>query len=800
MRLRTIADLRVPLIASSLAVLAGCAAKPIDGTVTTPPTVLQIFSTLAGSQSVLMYSGDPNDTGKTTATPPPSYDGFEIDFDQPMAASSVSNFLDRDFLDRVSACSPLASPSIKLLDVADGNRVIAASVCYDPASPVGGHPHATVIASNQVYSATATPFTCQEFSATSASDNKGEALKPNHQYALQFATAGLAGSNGQTLVAPTGPGWSNGTFSFTTSGFAIMAVGYVDPFTEYFHWLKKPFAGFEKDLLPEDGQNGRPSFGIQPTNASPLIVVFTEPVAKGSLADPNSTTGGQIITVTRKANSSPFPTFTTGENQRTLSINPGVNAASLTVSGVEQGSWEPGGEYLVNIGGGITSLDGSTLGTAVQYDVPAASTIPAGQNNAGQAYPLASVASTPGDGAIAQLSWDPEGGSLGYPGGLYASIVYQVPVDPASVTTANVTMTGPSGAVPVCLQVPANLDNQVVRVIPNPTNLACSVFAEDPVGGTSMDPTRIVHLKPGAIYTINAKNIKAQSGIPGVTSTAIVDFKETFTTANFRLYALEAGAGTGDIDRSLGNPADMPVNGTLSATFDDTATGVTATTLTLAEVDAKGNAVQVPIAAPSDVTTAPLNAGCTNQPASGCTGVSWSVKAASASYAVKFNQRYQVKASQAIKDPNGTPVTAEGCTTGDCSDTKSFTTAKFNVRKITPKENGVFKVTFSNEVLASSLVQGQFFLYSVDASGKLTAVPITCALPTDNTATSVTCRPNTLLTANNQSYLAAVAFTTSQPLKVAPTITGSDGNQYPADPVSGTFVGSVSKAFKTLCP
>jgi len=274
----------VPLLTIT-AVLAGCATSTTDqpGNFNSNPQVVAVYavdSAIGALPDVLIFSSDNADSGKVSTNPPPSYGGYRVEFDQPVAGESVANNADvgATIGGAASFCSPIAGSPIQLIDVqGDATRPAGpavASVCYDATSPLGSHPHVLVIpGAGALRDPTAKPLTCNAFAPeTSNSTNKRDVFKPNHKYGIQVKSGVVKNRAGKTLTAPT-TGWVGDTFQFTTSGLKIMAAGFQDPNTGFFVWLDKPEPGFEKDLAPITATYQ------QPSDSSPFLIVLSEAVS-----------------------------------------------------------------------------------------------------------------------------------------------------------------------------------------------------------------------------------------------------------------------------------------------------------------------------------------------------------------------------------------------------------------------------------------------------------------------------------------------------------------------------------------
>src|SRR5438067_3235052 len=274
MRLSLGAGCRTPLLASCVAVLAGCAGSTTQKDSSTPPTVTAVFSvdtnlfagaTTTGPKApqpdVLLYHQ--TDT-RVSAKAPASYDGIRIEFSSLLDASTVAAPIGlgagSGTIANASFCPPLgndpANAPVQVLDVSGANggppnNVIPSSICFNPSSDLGGNPNVVIQIGASALSATAVPFTCQSFSrpVTGGTNANFTSLVPNKPYAIKLSP-NIKGTNGQALVPPTGGNpsgkWSGGTFNFTSSGFEIIAAGIHAAHTVFFSFIDKPMPCFCK--------------------------------------------------------------------------------------------------------------------------------------------------------------------------------------------------------------------------------------------------------------------------------------------------------------------------------------------------------------------------------------------------------------------------------------------------------------------------------------------------------------------------------------------------------------------------
>jgi hypothetical protein len=799
MRLSNGAGYRAPLLACCLAVLTACAGGTTQKDSSTPPTVTAIYAidtnlfvgaTTAGPKApqpdVLLYS---QTDARVSDKAPASYDGLRIEFSETLDSSTIASPTNLGAASGTTAnasfCGPLTGDPTKdpvqVLDVSGANggppnSVIPSSVCFNPSSDLGGNPNVIVQIGGSTLNASSVPFTCQSFSrpATGGSNTNFTTYVPNKPYAVKLAST-ITGSNGQALALPSGGNpsgkWSGGTFAYTSSGFEILAAGFQDDNTGFFTFLNKPSKGFLKDLNAVDASTYR-----QPATNTSFIVFTTLRVNRaGGVA--SDAAGNPAITVKRKANGTDFPVFPFLSNlgdRREIFVIPGEDGDA---------NWEPGVEYVLTVAPGLTSTDKAlTLGgTGASYDFTVASA------------PLALTGSFPGPSATSQPLIRDAGPAnvnlIGAAPTAYAGLVFQAGIDPATVTAANVVLKDAAGAV-----VPA-------AVVPG----------EDPsIGNPDAQQTIYVtpnaNLKPATTYTITTANLKVATGIPGLSGQPIANSSTTFTTENFRIDRVntegQKGATPGgtpdilDVTRRTDNDAESVVDGSLKVRFTDSPTAATVTAGNLQLLEGTGSTA--PPVAGITVTADP-----TPTAGQGLAG-SATVKAP-ATYAIKFGQTYSIKAAPAITGPGGVALKAEGCTTGDCSDVRTFTTRAFAPTVTAANTSGssiTVTVKFNYDVDPTTVAPANVNLFKQGATS--TSVALSCAgtgLGLQSDKRTFTCK-TTAPASLNTNYLATAVFTS--PAKVAATTaarSSTNPNQGPfnADQATGQFTGTVSATVLTPC-
>lgn len=760
MRRHFAAGISAPLLFAGLAsILSGCPTG-IVGTNEAdpnPPTVTAVYAqdrqgtALAGAPlpDVALYlSADPGSTSggpRISAAAPSSYGAIRIELNTTLDPATAPA---TETLNGATNCVQAAS--VHFLDVTGSatvapNTEIPSSVCYDPTTAIGGNPAIVVIPGNIAAPAV---FTCQTFTQVGK-------LLPSHTYAIKLDAANLKGANGKALVAPTGGGWSSGVFTFTTTAFEILETAYQDPSTGYFHVLDKASRGFLKDLNPEDAATFR-----ETTGQDPFYIFLSDVPKTASDGTPltSDVTPTPAVTVQRAKDGSDFPAFI---DNATYTVN-GISADPRVIAVTPVETWEPGVQYKVTVK--------STL---------AASAARGGAALGGSDRVYTFTAAT---GSTKAISSNILANATAVTLGSVIDVEFQSPIDPASVTAANVQLLQGTTPVPADVALVTDANNQTVEITPQ------------------------APLTPSTEYTVKINNLKT-AAVPSELAGKTFDaYTNTFRTITFGIQRIANGTtSTTSIDRSTAQSALLPATGNLTVTFNSTPTGVDSTSLKLLEL------------APDGVTT--TDTGATVTPVAGST-TKFTLKVP-ATYAVKFNQRYQVRASTSITGA-GTNVKSEGCTgTGDaCAEIRTFQTTPFvatipaaNVSTTT----GKFRVTFSYgadsttidpQLPLTAASDKAVKLFKQAADGSLTAVAITC---TPLQATSATarktftdCQPAANLDANSP-YVINVVFTSANPAKVAPTLvvvaataTAPEISQ-PADQTTGSFAGNRSLNVRSAC-
>src|SRR6266849_13891 len=172
----------------ALALAAACSTSIVDqpGNFKQAPTVTRIyavdpplnspffsFNTGVTFGEVLIYSSNTSDN--VTATPPPSFTQFRVEFDQPVDATKLLKSKQADTLVgstsslnggfTFSYCAPadLTNPGVQVVDVDTPTHTIVSSICYDPTTHIGLAPHVSITPGRGTVSGNATPFTCHSF-------------------------------------------------------------------------------------------------------------------------------------------------------------------------------------------------------------------------------------------------------------------------------------------------------------------------------------------------------------------------------------------------------------------------------------------------------------------------------------------------------------------------------------------------------------------------------------------------------------------------------------------------------------
>ena len=718
-------------------------------------------------------------TGKTSKAPA-SYGSYRVEFSEPLDGAKIA--VNND-LTASSFCSPVGAAAVgdssksplQLVDVAGSgtvppNQVLGTSNCYDPTSGLGQNPHLTVAVGDGVaFDPKAQPFTCQDF-APSGGNASGDVLRPNAQYSFNLKGAGAVGSASNLALAGAT------TFAFTTAGFELMAAGTQSVNNGYFAWLDKPYKGFQKDLAPVTQAifNGGPCNSTQttpcvPAQLQPFLLVFTSAIDPASAA---------AVTVTRTTDD---PSCTTANPATSCFQSTGTVAAGI-LSLAPNDTWEPGVSYKITIPATVASVGvgaaaGTPLGTAKTYTFTADS--PA----------LSILGATPAAGAT--------GVSVGFGS---VTVEFQAPVDPATVIAANFTVKAADGTV-VAAAPPSPF------VVDGTNGQQVEFDLASPAGANNA-------LTPSTSYAVAATNVKAAPFLPAnLAGKPFPPFASTFTTNSFamtHLY-LPGSKKAASIDRSVTVSATHLIDGTLQAAFTDApstvpADSVSNTSLQLLELNNLGAATAIPGTTVMPFTPTKLDK-ITN---------SYTIAITDTNFKLKFGTGYQVKAAVTIKDSpapagSGQALKAEGCTTGDCSDVRTFTTNKFTATLArcddlapkscpTPSDPTLteFRVRFSYPVQASSVNPTLPTLVTLVKAGG-TKVVVNCPALLDDKQTRIFCTSATKLD-SNASYTATAVFTSGPGAAlVTPTFKGTAGT-FNADQTTGSFFGSLSTTFMTSCP
>lgn len=781
MRQKISAGFSAPLLLGSLAaVLAGCPTGIVETNAATPPAVTAVYAVdvsgggdngpLPSVALFLAIDQGAKSGVRVSAKAPASYGGVQVEFDQSLKGESVAQV---ETLNLQSSCTQ--STSIQLVDSDAADAVIPSSVCYNPSTVIGSNPFVLVTAGSSMDAAKV--FTCQKFSAKNA-------LAPGHNYAVKITSGSIIGSNGKAVAAlPTGGGWSGGSFKFATSDFEVLGTEYQDASTGYFHLLSKPAGlGFGKDLDAEGAAFRQPATSdtffivmsdvvntdnngnlLTATSKGPCDPTADPPDAAcaafagtfcADLSSKAAPTNGEChlpaSTVTR-ADGSAFPSSADngsyGGDSRVIGVNP-------------NGTWEPGVSYIVTISNDLQSADsGNALGGAA----PTTFTFKT------QAAPLAEISASP----VANQTAVSATTSI--------SIQYQAPIDIASATPANVKLTTGGADVPYTVSTSAGSNYQTLKIKPT------------------------TRLKPETAYSVSVSGLTGKS-IPAETAgKTFAAYSNKFTTATFRISKLYNAAEDitdlpdfTDIDRSTTQSPSRVANGTLTVRFNNAATGVSSSSVHLLEVAPSGTTTEV-----AGTTVAPV---VTDGVAS---KTDYTIKAPS-TYAVKFGTRYQVKADTSITNPDSVALKAEGCSGGDCSDIRAFTTNKLapaicigtSACKATSKTTGTFTVTFNfgldetsvNSQLPKGATDKAIKMFKKNADGSLgAAIAISCTDIAVGGKTT-TCAPTAPID-GNATYLITVVLNKGSEAKVAAALGGISQDQ-----TTGLFFGNRSATFLSSCP
>jgi len=813
MRLCHRAGHAVPLL-TLFTLFAGCATStvPQPENFTSNPQVVAVYavdSVFGTLPDVLIYSTAADDAGKISTNPPPSYGSYRVEFDQPINGTTVANNADRSATigGNATFCSPLSNNPVQLVDVGAASAPIRSSVCYDATSPLGSHPHVLIVPGDTTGG---DPLTCHTFSRNAAVGTGTNVLEPNHPYGIKVDAASIQNGAGKPLAAPTGVGWQGDTFRFTTSGFKFLAAGYQDPNTGFFVWLAKPEPGFEKDLAPVGSSFQKPA------DANPFFVVFSEPikVSDPSLNDVLGPGTGfiapEIALARNDDNSDPdsaaLAAFTLGAfgDPRIAEIYPGD-------------TYEPGVSYKVTVDPALKADSGDALlnppasGALVFTAQPGApAVLSTGPSNGAQAqaHTFASITQDVVHNDLAGKNPAPD--TVTVVGRNRPTIEFSSPVQataPGGSTplgTFKLTAPAPVGDVPITPSIVGGANSQIIRLSPS-------------------DPAH--QLLPGTTYTISWTGVRGAATPKAFANAPFPDGSAQFTTSTFRMAVLDdpkldtstSNTNIGrngfifagvtlvavNLDRRTDvNPNDLKLQTATSdpnklcpassscfqVIFNDTAAGVDANSLTLAELNGT-TATPIP-----GVTVAPSTPGDTTH----------FTMTLPDSYQLKFGQKYEVRAKSTITNPpTGKALTAEGCTPGgaaDCSDVKSFTTRRVTASVAADPASDAptgFRVNFSDPIDPASLTPilttanhpGAFKLFQRNPDGSLstTPTPINCTI-TSPTRVVCTAASGTLVIPNQQaSYLASAVF--------LPTLTQDPAQGGPSGPAIASTSSDPSARF-----
>src|SRR5207302_825479 len=200
----------------ALALAAACSTGTVEQPPRQAPTITRIYAVDPPANSpffsfntgvtfgeVLIYSSNASDN--ISATPPPSFTQFRVEFDQPVDATKLLKSKQADTLDAASLPSPLvfsycapldlANPGVEVVDIDTPTHKVVSSTCYDPATQIGLAPHVSIIPGSGSVSANATPspFTCNSFA-----EEDSQNYFSKHKYGLKFNPAAIASSGDAT--------------------------------------------------------------------------------------------------------------------------------------------------------------------------------------------------------------------------------------------------------------------------------------------------------------------------------------------------------------------------------------------------------------------------------------------------------------------------------------------------------------------------------------------------------------------------------------------------------------------------
>jgi hypothetical protein len=778
----TMNRLLVPLAAS-----LACGTTTTQTTPAEPPRLVGVLAVDSGGTQpeVLLWSGyttDPetNQPPQTAPAFPAGYRGIRVEFDQLLDATSAA--ADLALGPRAgtnlsySYCPPLADaqggPSVRLFD---GTREIGLSVCYVPDALIGTRPSLIVTIGANAIDAAQQPFTCKDFAPAPPAGGAGiaasDVLGPGKQYRLKIAGANLRGKNGKSLSLPlgssTGGTWDGaGNFTFTASNFEPMAAGYTDSATSFNYFPRKFYSGYQKNKFEE---KSRPV----PADRTAIFLPLTAAVDGTSLKVTKPAAAG-TVTVRRSDNSI--------LGDVSVGLKGGRSADPKQIEVTPAATWEPNQTYTVTLETGIKARDGSALATASSASFSTADA------------PTTPFSVAPADGSLGNVALNFEAGSSK----LTPSVVYTYPIDPATVTSANVQLTGPSGPVAGTPGLASGANNQRLTFV------------------------SAQRLKAATTYTLSVNNLTSRSAVSNLDGKPLGPSTSRFTTANF--HGLRVGvkrtANATDTFSGAASTALMKVlfDGNLRVVFNDLAVNVVGSGNsnldTLKVLEGTG-----PTATPIPAANVQITPDANYLPNDPPTGAYSAYVVKLAGYTPKLGTSYQIRLTSGIKDTSGNPVTAEGCAApADCSDVVGFNTTPFGpdpVRrlriddtnlgavKFTVKFNAPFDPASINKVMADwasgAVGVAGFHLYKVDpASGALQEVvdgsgkpALSCAAVT-GAADSIACTTTSALSANTP-YLFSATFTADSPARIS-TSFGVDPNA-PAPPQPGpAYLGVISSS------
>jgi hypothetical protein len=736
------------------------------------------YPTLA-THSGLYPNGESGAQNTTNISPfPNSYGAIVVEFNTVLDGSKLGKQND---LGSYCSSGTDATTPFKVVDIDHGSRVLKGSICYDPTSPLYRYPNLVfILGADTAVDPSANPFTCQDFSP-SAGDDNGAAFSPSTKYGIVFNTSVIQNQGGKGLALPAGDAaFSSGTFTFTTSGFDIMAAGYQDQNSGYFTFVKKPYLGFLKDLSAVGDAY------LQPADNTLFFVYTTMNVGPGT------------ITATR-ADGSDFGAKVTLIEPRVIQIKPGL-------------TWEPGQKYIITVGGDLVTagMTPYTISAGDTYSFSAAPGSPA------------PIAVAPIDGAVAQLVYGKNGAGSTKPS--YVLIDFNVPIDPASATTDNVKVTAADGTVLAGTVVfTAHKNNQRVSFKPTDLYKSSTVY--------TVTTTNLV-------VQSGIPNFAAGTKVPDFKSSFTTS---TLRTSAFLSVDTKLASADRTSNQPLTTLADgilVAFSRMVDLTTLDAGTAADPGTITINELSSTG--ADAGTVDPSNVLILPsstLGPTFASHNLLALVAVAYGDATHPQGYPIKCKQKYQVVFHSGIVDiDEATPahLTAEGCKTGNCPDIRTFTSAPLKVADgavdFTPAAGnvaGTLSVTFNaslDHTIANPIIAAGVITLT-DSAG--TKIPLTCSPLADDQQSTITCTINGTLNPNSAYTASFVA----SGLKIATqaygleyvygadcttdndcTVEGSlgcdtqnsgtciDPTPILADQNSCTFAGSVSTPILTACP